>query len=138
MMLWRRCACMLVLLVLAVAGRGTADESAFPFGHELIHEGWPVRGKKTMPMIQIEEGGLTTIDLFCGHVRAQSSVGEDGTIAIRTVSRDETRCDPQIIEGDADLLDMLEHLTNWRRNGDIVEFSGPGTDNQLRYYLMSN
>jgi hypothetical protein len=134
-----RSACVIALLFLAAVVRlAGAAETSFPFGNELIHDDWPVPGKKTMPMIQIEDDGPTTIDLFCGHVHAQSSVGDDGTIAIRMVSRDESQCDPQQIEGDDDLLDMLLHFTNWRRTGDVIEFSGPGVDNKLRYYLMTN
>lgn len=137
----RPVACLATLLLAASAVCPARAAEPFPFGSELMRDGGPPPGKKVVPMIEIEDNGTTSIDLWCGHVRAQSSVGDDGSIAIVTVSRDESQCDPQQVEGDDDLLDMVVHVTNWRRKGDLVEFSGAGSNGSpltLRYYLMTN
>jgi hypothetical protein len=144
----RHVACLFTLLLAAIAAGPAGASEPFPFGSELMREGGPPPGRKVVPMIEIDDNGTTTIDLWCGHVHAQASVGDDGSIAIVTVARDESQCDPQQVEGDDDLLDMVVHLTNWRRQGDLVEFSGPGAGPGagsgtgsaviLRYYLMTN
>jgi hypothetical protein len=144
----RPLACLFVLLLAAIVAGPAGAGEPFPFGSELMREGGPPPGRKVVPMIEIDDNGATTIDLWCGHVRAQASVGDDGSIAIVTVARDESQCDPQQVEGDDDLLDKIVHVTDWRRKGDLVEFSGPSTDSAtgssagsaviLRYYLMTN
>jgi hypothetical protein len=125
------------LVVAAVAGHplaAVAAETAFPFGSELLLDGKPLRGTKRLPSLSIEQDGAAAIDLWCGSVRAQATVG-NGTITIAPGVRDNAQCDPDRIAGDDDLLDMLVHMTNWRRRGDVVEFSGPAT---LRFHLMTN
>jgi hypothetical protein len=137
----RHFACLAAALLAANAACPAHAAEPFPFGSELMREGGPPPGRKAVPMIEIEDNGTTSIDLWCGHARAQASVGDDGSIAIVTVSRDESQCDPQQVEGDDDLLDMVVHITNWRRKGDLVEFSGSGNAGSpliLRYYLMTN
>jgi hypothetical protein len=137
LMLYRRSACVLALLgLLTSMSAAIASETGFPFGSELMLEGETTHAQKRLPMIEIEEDGAATLDLWCGSVRAQAAVGGDGTIAITPGERDNGRCDPDRIAGDDDLLDMLVHLTKWRRRGDLVEFSGaPGT---IRFHLMTN
>ena len=125
------------LVVAVFAGiplAAAAAETAFPFGSELLLDGKPMRGTKRLPSLSIEHDGTAAIDLWCGNLRGHADVG-NGTIAITTGARDNAQCDPDRIAGDDDLLDMLVHMTNWRRRGDIVEFSGPAT---LRFHLMTN
>lgn len=134
-MLRRLLACSVVATLLASGVvSAIAAETAFPFGSELMLDGKTTRGHKRLPTIAIEQDGAAAIDLWCGSVRAQASVGT-GTIAFSSVTRDNGQCDPDRIAGDDDLLDTLLHMTNWKRRGDVVEFSGATT---LRYHLMTN
>lgn len=131
----RLTACWLVVAVLANSPLAAiAAETAFPFGRELLLDGKPMRGTKRLPSLSIEQDGTVAIDLWCGSVRGRADVG-NGTIAITLGERDNAQCDPERIAGDDDLLDMLVHMTNWRRRGDAVELSGPAT---LRFHLMTN
>jgi heat shock protein HslJ len=132
-MLRRPYACWLAVAVFASIA-AIAAETAFPFGSELLLDGKPMRGTKRLPSLSIEQDGTAAIDLWCGSLRGRADVG-NGTIAITPGERDNARCDPERIAGDDDLLDMLVHMTNWRRRGDTVEFSGPTT---LRFHLMTN
>jgi META domain len=111
-----------------------AADAGFPFGSELVLDGKPVRGTKRLPMIAIEQNGAASIDLWCGSLTAQAAIG-NGTITITPGTRDNGQCPPDRIASDDDLLDMLVHMTGWRRRGDAVEFSGAAT---LRYHLMTN
>jgi len=134
-MLLRLSACWFAaMLVTAAIGAVSAAEIAFPFGSELMLDGKTTRGHKRLPTIAIERDGAAAIDLWCGSVRAQATVGA-GTISFASVTRDNGQCDAERIAGDDDLLDTIMHMTNWRRRGDSVEFSGATT---LRYHLMTN
>jgi heat shock protein HslJ len=134
-MLRRLTACWLVVAVLASSPLAAiAAETVFPFGRELMLDGKPMHGTKRLPSLSIEQDGMTAIDLWCGSLRGRADVG-NGTIAITPGERDNAQCDPERIAGDDDLLDMLVHMTNWRRRGDTVELSGSAT---LRFHLMTN
>jgi hypothetical protein len=134
-MLRRLTTCWLVATVFAsIPLAAMAAETAFPFGRELMLDGKPMRGTKRLPTLSIEQDGTAAIDLWCGSLRGRGDVG-NGTTAITPGERDNAQCDPDRIAGDDDLLDMLVHMTNWRRRGDTVEFSGPA---KLRFHLMTN
>jgi hypothetical protein len=133
-MVRRLFACCLVATLLAAGMFPAAAETAFPFGSELMLDGKMMRGHKRLPTIAIEQDGAVAIDLWCGSVRAQATIGA-GTIALTPVARDNGQCDAERIAGDDDLLDTIMHMTKWRRSGDTVEFSGAAT---LRYHLMTN
>jgi heat shock protein HslJ len=125
----------LVVAVLAsIPLAAMAAETVFPFGHELMLDGKPMRGTKRLPSLSIEQDGTAAIDLWCGSLRGRADVG-NGTIAITPGERDNAQCDPDRVAGDDDLLDMLVHMTNWRRRGDLIELSGGTT---LRFRLMTN
>jgi heat shock protein HslJ len=134
-MLRRPLACWLVVAVFTgMPFAVIAAETAFPFGSELLLDGKPMRGTKRLPSLSIEQDGTAAIDLWCGSLRGRAEVG-NGTIAITPGERDNAQCAADRIASDDDLLDMLVHMTNWRRRGDTVEFSGPAT---LRFHLMTN
>jgi heat shock protein HslJ len=134
-MLRRLTFCWLVVAIFASSPLAAiAAETAFPFGRELMLDGKPMRGTKCLPSLSIEQDGTAAIDLWCGSLRGRADVG-NGTIVIAPGERDNAQCDPDRVAGDDDLLDMLVHMTSWRRRGDTVEFSGPAT---LRFHLMTN
>ena len=77
----RRCACTLALLLVTNAALSARAGEPFPFGSELMLDTAPAAGSKRLPMIQIEDDGSAAIDLWCGSVKAQAAVGDDGTRA---------------------------------------------------------
>ncbi len=102
-------------------------------------------GSKRIPMLEIEDDGTTSIDLWCTSLHAQATVTDD-TIAIvpgqpaglipgQPAGDTPAPCDPDRQASDATLLAALAQVTAWRRSGDLVELSGPTT---LRYRLMTN
>jgi heat shock protein HslJ len=134
-MLRRLFACWFVVMLVAIGPLpAMAADATFPFGSELVFDGKPMRGTKRLPMIEIEQNGTASIDLWCGSLTALAAVG-NGTITITPGTRDNGQCTPDRVASDDDLLDMLVHVTGWRRRGDAVEFSGATT---LRYHLMTN
>jgi hypothetical protein len=130
MIMLLRCA---VLLAVAI-GPAYATETAFPFGSELILDSDPLYGSKRIPMLEIDDNGAADIDLWCGSARATATVGAT-SITIVPEPAQPVQCSPERQSGDQDLLSALSQVTGWRRNGDVIEFSGT---TPLRFRLMTN
>jgi hypothetical protein len=111
-----------------------AGEHAFPFGSELMLDAPPLYGSKRVPMIEIEENGAASIDLWCASVRGQATVGES-SITIVAEPVEPLNCTPERQKGDQDLMTALTQMTGWRRDGDVIDFSGA---TPLRFRLMTN
>jgi hypothetical protein len=135
LMLYRRRCCVLVAVaLLSPLGLARAADSAFPFGTELMLDVEPLYGSKRIPMLQIEDNGTATIDLWCASVRAQATVGET-SITIVAEPAEPAQCTPERQSGDETLLTALSQVTTWRRNGEVIELIGPTT---LHYREMTN
>jgi hypothetical protein len=135
-----RClACSLaVLLLAATVAPGLASEQAFPFGSELMLDQAPLRGSKRVPILEIEENGAASIDLWCASARAQATVGGASITIVPgqiEMSLQTASCAPERQSSDAGLLDALAQVTAWRRDGDMIELLGATT---LRFRLMTN
>lgn len=127
--------CVLVAAaLLGPPGFAVAAESAFPFGTELMLDVEPLYGSKRIPMLEIEDNGTATIDLWCASVHASATVGEN-SITIVAEPAEPAQCSPERQSGDETLLAALSQVTNWRRDGDVIELVGPTT---LRFRAMTN
>jgi hypothetical protein len=123
------------LFFFALAIWPASASEPFPFGSEMMLEAAPMHGTKRMPMLEIDDDGATSIDLWCTSVQAQATVGADGTITIVPGNTKPDQCTPERETVDQDLVTALSQATGWRRNGDLVELSGVTT---LRFRLMTN
>jgi hypothetical protein len=124
-----------VLLFLAIAiSPAYAAESTFPFGSELMLDAAPLYGSKRVPMLEIEDNGAASIDLWCASVHGEATIGAT-SITIVADPPNGPQCTPERQSGDQDLLTALTQVTGWRRDGDTVDFSGP---TPLRFRLMTN
>jgi hypothetical protein len=127
--------CVLVAaLLLGPPGPVRAADSAFPFGTELMLDVEPLYGSKRVPMLQIEDNGTAAIDLWCASVHASATVGEN-SITVVAEPAGPAQCTPERQSGDEALLAALSQVTNWRRDGDVIELIGPTT---LRFRAMTN
>ena len=134
-MLRRLPACVLAMTALAIATPAAiAADAVFPFGSELMLDGKPMRGTKRLPMMQIEQNGAASIDLWCASVHATATVGES-SITIVADQPEPEQCTPERQTGDQDLLSALSLVTSWRRDGEVIELAGPTT---LRFRAMTN
>jgi hypothetical protein len=132
-MLCRFCV-LVVVVLLGPPGRASAVENAFPFGTELMLDVEPLYGSKRIPMLQIEDNGTAAIDLWCSSAHASAAVGET-SITIVAEPAEPAQCTPERQSGDETLLAALSQVTNWRRDGDVIELIGPTT---LRFRAMTN
>jgi hypothetical protein len=122
-------------LVVSSPLTSAGSESAFPFGSELMLDQAPMHGSKRIPMIEIEEDGATSIDLWCASAKAQATVGDSSITIVPGDLQASAQCEPERQARDATLLSQLAQVTNWRRNGEIVELLGA---TPLRFRLMTN
>ena len=131
---WRNFGVAIAAVLLGLSAPGRAADNAFPFGTELMLDVEPLYGSKRIPMIEIQDDGSATIDLWCASVHASATVG-DGSITIVAEAPAPAQCTPERATGDADLLGALAQVTSWRRDGEVVELIGPTT---LRFRAMTN
>ena len=134
MLSWRYLGVIVAIGLLGLPGFGRAAESAFPFGTELMLDVEPLYGSKRIPMIEIDDNGTATIDLWCASLHASATVGESSITIVADPSQP-AQCTPERQTGDQDLLTALSQVTTWRRNGDVIELVGPTT---LRFREMTN
>jgi hypothetical protein len=123
-----------VLFVVTVFLAPAAAGDTFPFGTTLMLDAAPMRGSKRIPMLEIADNGAASIDLWCASVRAQAVVA-DNSISISLGDLQNAQCEPDRQSRDAELLAALAQVTNWRRNGEVVELLGA---TPLRFRLMTN
>jgi hypothetical protein len=132
--LHRRSAFYLAMLVAVAAVWPAHASEPFPFGSELMLDTAPMHGSKRIPMLEIEDNGTASIDLWCTSVKAQATVN-DAAITIVPGDTPQAQCDPDRQARDADLLATLTQVTGWRRRGEVIELTGPMP---LRFRLMTN
>lgn len=143
--LCRRFVCWLAVPLASAALWPAVAAESFPFGSELILDVAPIHGSKRIPMLEIEDDGTASIDLWCTSLQARATVGDNSITIVpgqpaslipgQAAGDAQAQCDPDRQASDATLLSELAQVTKWRRNGDVVELSGPTT---LRYRLMTN
>lgn len=120
--------CVVVALSIARAG------DPFPFDTTLMLDAAPMRGSKRVPMLEIAESGVVSIDLWCASARGQAVISDE-SISISAGELQNAQCDPDRQSRDAELLAALAQVTNWRRMGEVIELTGATS---LRFRLMTN
>ena len=91
-------------------------------------------GSKRIPNMDIAADGKIVLEMWCNRVDGQVVVAGD-TITVMTGSPTDRPCPPERARGDAELIEALNAVTNWRREGDFVRLIGPKT---LRFRVPTN
>ncbi len=125
---------LLVLILFAASLLPAAAGDSFPFGTALMLDTAPLRGSKRIPMLEIAENGAASIDLWCASATARAIVS-DNSITIALWNLYNVQCEPERQARDAELLGALAGVTNWRRQGELIELLGA---TPLRFRLMTN
>ena len=120
--------------LLGMAGIGVAQQNEFPFDRELILDVRPMPGSKRIPNLDIAANGTIALEMWCNRVDGQVVVAGN-TITVMTGSPTDRSCTPERAKGDAELIEALNAVTNWRREGDLVRLIGPKT---LRFRVPTN
>ena len=130
-----RFAVLIADLVVGSPLASAGSENSFPFGSELMLDQVPMHGSKRIPMIEIEEDGATSIDLWCASAKGQATVGDSSITIVPGDVQANAQCEPDRQARDATLLTQLAQVTNWRRSGEVIELLGA---TPLRFRLMTN
>jgi heat shock protein HslJ len=121
-----------VMVVQAVTAH--AQQNEFPFESELLLDARPMPGSKRIPNMDVSANGTMALEMWCNRVDGQVVVAGN-TITVITGRPTERACTPERARGDADLLEALNGVTNWRRQGGAVVLVGPKT---LRFKVPTN
>ncbi len=105
-----------------------------PFDGEFLLDARPMPGSKRIPNIEIAANGTMALEMWCNRVEGQVVVAGD-TVTVITGQPTERNCSPDRARADAELIEALNAVTNWRRQGDDVVLMGPKT---LRFKVMTN
>ena len=124
----------LVAAVVAMQVAVAAHAQEFPFESELLLDARPLPGSKRIPNIEVAANGTIALEMWCNRVDGQVVVAGD-TITVITGQPTERACSPERARGDTELLEALNGVTNWRRQGDAVVLVGPKT---LRFKVPTN
>jgi hypothetical protein len=111
-----RYVCGLFAFVFAMGIAPAPASEPFPFGTALMLDAAPLRGSKRIPMIEIQENGTASIDLWCASARAQAIVG-DNSITIAPGDLQSPQCDPERQARDEKLLAALAQWRAYRTVG---------------------
>jgi hypothetical protein len=120
--------------LLGSAGMSMAQQGGFPFDRELILDVRPMPGSKRIPNMDIAANGTIALEMWCDRVEGQVVVAGD-TVTVITGQPSGRPCPADRARGDSELLDALNAVTNWRRQGDALVLVGPRT---LRFRVPSN
>ena len=128
----------LVSVSIALAGSlgsspARADDD-FPFGFEMTLETRPQPGTKRMPTLEIGDSGEATLYLWCKDGKGQFSVAGNTVIFVPGPMQ-ERACSPERAAIDDDLVATLSAATNWKRQNDLVSFTGA---KPLRFHINTN
>ena len=110
-----------------------ADEG-FPFGFEMTLEAAPQPGSKRIPTLEIGDNGEAKLDFWCKSGTGQFSVAGN-TVIFVPGPVEERACSPERAAIDDDLVATLSAATNWKRQNDLVVFTGA---KPLRFHINTN
>lgn len=125
--------CLCLVSTLAAVSVRAAD-SNFPFDNELRLDAAPKRGSKRIPVLQVSSSGTIDILLWCVNGKG-TAVLADNTITIVPTAMQDNNCSADQLAVDEGLLNDLTEMTSWKREGEIVTFSGPKI---LRFRMSTN
>jgi heat shock protein HslJ len=114
---------------------GPASAADFPFEKELLLDVRAMPGSKRVPSLEVEAGGLATLDLWCNSLKAQLTVA-DGTVNFALGDKTDRPCSPDRVSADDVILATLAKVTAWRQEGGLLVLEGG--DKPLRFRPSTN
>ncbi len=124
-------------LTLAAGALGAFPASAqdeFPFGFEMTLDTANQPGTKRLPTLEIGDNGEAKLDFWCKSGTGQFSVAGN-TVIFVPGPMEERACSPERAAIDDDLVATLSAATNWKRQDDLVLFTGA---KPLRFHINTN
>jgi hypothetical protein len=130
----RQATAVLALAVGALGAFPAGAEDGFPFGFEMTLDTAHQPGSKRLPTLEIGDNGEAKLDLWCKSGTGQFSVAGNTVIFVPGLMV-ERGCSPERAAVDDDLVAALSAATNWKRQNDLVSFTGA---KPLRFQINTN
>ena len=109
-------------------------EEGFPFGFDMTLDTAHQPGSKRLPTVEIGDHGEAKLDLWC-----KSGTGQfffaGNTVIFMPGPMEDRGCSPDRAAVDDDLIATLSAATNWKRQNDLVSFTGA---KPLRFQINTN
>jgi hypothetical protein len=131
---FRRTVAALTLAAGALAALPACAQDEFPFGFEMTLDTANQPGSKRLPTLEIGDNGEAKLDFWCKSGTGQFSVAGN-TVIFVPGSMEERACSPEWAAIDDDLVATLSSATNWKRQNDLVVFTGA---KPLRFHINTN
>jgi hypothetical protein len=131
---FRRTAVALTMAVSALAAFPAFAQDEFPFGFEMTLDTANQPGSKRLPTVEVGDHGEAKLDLWCKSGTGQFSVAGN-TVIFMPGPMEDRGCSPERAAVDDDLVATLSAATNWKRQSDLVSFTGA---KQLRFHINTN
>jgi len=130
----RRIVAALTLAVGALGAFPACAQEEFPFGFEMTLDTANQPGTKRLPTLEIGDNGEAKLDLWCKSGTGQFSVAGN-TVIFVPGPMEERACSLERAAIDDDLVATLSAATNWKRQNDLVSFTGA---KPLRFHINTN
>jgi hypothetical protein len=131
---FRRTVAALTLAAGALAAFPACAQDEFPFGFEMTLDTANQPGSKRLPTLEIGDNGEAKLDFWCKSGTGQFSVAGN-TVIFVPGPVEERACSPERAAIDDDLVATLSAATNWKRQNDLVVFTGA---KPLRFHINTN
>lgn len=121
-----------VATLLALLAVPALANEVFPYDRQMMLDVAPMGKVRRVPNITIEEGGATTLELWCKTVGAQATMS-GGQIQIVPAPLPDAlpqymsdgQCSPERMDADVNLLNAFAQVTSWSRAGGVLTLEGP-------------
>jgi hypothetical protein len=126
-----------IALTLAAGALGAfaaSAEEGFPFGFDMTLDTPNQPGSKRLPTVEVGDHGEAKLDLWCKSGTGQFSVAGN-TVIFMPGPMEDRGCSPERAAVDDELVATLSAATNWKRQNDLVVFTGA---KPLRFQINTN
>jgi hypothetical protein len=130
----RQAAFAMALAAAAFQAMPASADDGFPFGLTMTMDVARQPGSKRLPNLDIGDSGEAVLELWCKGGKGQFSVAGNTVIFVPGPLQDRA-CPPAKAQADDDLVAALSDVATWRRQGDVITFTGTKT---LRFHLDTN
>lgn len=122
--------CMLMMVIGGPTSVRAASE--FPFDRVLLLDVAPMKPLKRVPILNVAENGVATIELWCRTANARVQItGNEIRIDVAPLSESlpqymsSGQCSDDRVQADNEVLEAVTQATEWRARGDGIELVGP-------------
>jgi hypothetical protein len=131
---FRRTTAALTMAAGVLAAFPVFAQDEFPFGFEMTLDTANQPGSKRLPTLEVGDHGEAKLDLWCKSGTGQFSVAGN-TVIFMPGPMEDRGCSPERAAVDDDLVATLSAATNWKRQSDLVSFTGA---KPLRFHINTN